>query len=83
MHNGQRGRSAISFIHHTPPLPLSRVISWEPVELFRAYLHYGIAINNWTDLVSVRNTAISDKHNQVRIFKPVPSGIIIICQVFM
>ena len=31
-----------------------RVIAWEPIELFRAFLHHGIALNNLTHLIRVR-----------------------------
>ena len=29
------------------------VIAWEPIELFRAFLHYGAALNNLTHLILV------------------------------
>jgi len=47
-----------------------RVIAWEPVELFRAFLHHGIALNNVSHLVQVRNRAVSDKLNLVTMGVP-------------
>ncbi|KAG1670446.1 hypothetical protein FOA52_010182 [Chlamydomonas sp. UWO 241] len=47
-----------------------RVIAWEPVDTFRAFLHHGIALNNLTHLVTVRNAAVSDASNQVTIGVP-------------
>eukprot|EP00798_Chlamydomonas_sp_ICE-L_P025661 gene25661-11326_t len=47
-----------------------RVIAWEPVELFRAYLAHGIAVNNLTHLVEVRSTAICDSKTSVRVGIP-------------
>ena len=31
-----------------------RVIAWEPIQLFRAFLHHGIALNHLTHLIRVR-----------------------------
>ena len=36
------------------PLLLRRVIAWEPVPYFAAYLRYGVLRNNLTDRVEVR-----------------------------
>ncbi|GAX82272.1 hypothetical protein CEUSTIGMA_g9701.t1 [Chlamydomonas eustigma] len=47
-----------------------RVIAWEPVPLFRAYLHHGIALNNLTHLVTLRNAAISDNSSRVNVGIP-------------
>ena len=37
-----------------------RVIAWEPVPLFRAYLAQAVALNNVSHLVEVRHAAVSD-----------------------
>ena len=34
--------------------PVCRVIAWEPVPQFRAFLEYGIALNNLTHLITIR-----------------------------
>ena len=38
-----------------------RVIAWEPVPHFRAFLEYAIALNNLTAVIEVRPFAVADK----------------------
>jgi hypothetical protein len=37
-----------------PPQSLNRVIAWEPVPLFRAFIHYNLQLNNVSHLVELR-----------------------------
>ena len=38
-----------------------RVIAWEPVPHFRAFLEYAVALNNFTAMVEVRPSVVADK----------------------
>jgi hypothetical protein len=38
-----------------------RVVAWEPVPQFRAFLEYGLALNGFQSLVEVRAAAASDR----------------------
>ena len=37
-----------------------RVITWEPVPHFRAFLEYNRQLNHLEDLIEIRDTAVSD-----------------------
>lgn len=39
---------------------MSRVVAWEPVPLFQAFLHYGLQLNNMSSQVVVRDRVVSD-----------------------
>lgn len=41
-----------------------RAIAWEPVPHFRAFLEYGILINDFSPQIQIRSAAISDVHGQ-------------------
>lgn len=42
-------------------LLVCRVIAWEPVPIFRAFLEYGLQVNNMTQLARVRDKVVSEK----------------------
>ena len=46
---------------HSLHATVCRVIAWEPVPHFRAFLEYALALNNLTTLVEVRPWAVADK----------------------
>ena len=45
-------------------LAACRVIAWEPVPHFRAFLEYTVALNNFTALVEVRSLVVADKSGE-------------------
>ena len=42
-----------------------RVLAWEPVSLYRAYLLWALAANNLTHLVEVRAAAVGPTHGGI------------------
>lgn len=43
---------------------LCRVVAWEPVPHFRAFLEYALALNNFTALVELRSSVVADRSGE-------------------